>query len=99
MSDEVIEAAEAAEAPDAWKITQYANCKLSFPVKRPEQAKTVSLHLVHSNSFLHNFFAPFLLEAVENRNVTFSPIPTKLCHVIYCDGDKSYPCLIGIGLT
>ena len=28
-----------------------------------------------------------------------NPIPTRLCHVIYCHGDKSYPCLVGIGLT
>ena len=26
------------------------------------------------------------------------PIPTWLCHVIYCCGDKSYPCLVGIRL-
>jgi hypothetical protein len=26
------------------------------------------------------------------------PIPTILCHVIYYCGDKSYPCLVGIGL-
>jgi hypothetical protein len=29
---------------------------------------------------------------------TFNPIPARLCHVIYCQGDKSYPCLVGIGL-
>jgi hypothetical protein len=23
---------------------------------------------------------------------TYNPIPTRLCHVIYCHGDKSYPC-------
>ena len=28
-----------------------------------------------------------------------NPIPTRLCHVIYCHGDKSFPCLVGIGLT
>ena len=28
----------------------------------------------------------------------FHPIPTRLCHVIYCHGDKTYPCLVGIGL-
>ena len=28
-----------------------------------------------------------------------NPIPTRLCQVIYCHGDKSYPCLVGIGLT
>ena len=28
-----------------------------------------------------------------------NPIPTRLCHVIYCCSDKSYPCLVGIGLT
>ena len=28
----------------------------------------------------------------------FNPIPTRLCHVIYCHGDNSYPCLVGIGL-
>ena len=25
-----------------------------------------------------------------------NPIPTRLCHVIYCCGDKNYPCLVGI---
>ena len=29
----------------------------------------------------------------------FNPIPTRLCHVIYCHGEKSYPCLVGIGLS
>ena len=28
-----------------------------------------------------------------------NPIPTRLCHAIYCHGDKSYPCLVGIGLN
>ena len=28
-----------------------------------------------------------------------NPIPTRLCHMIYCCGDKSYPCLVGTGLT
>ena len=27
-----------------------------------------------------------------------NPILTRLCHVIYCHGDKRYPCLVGIGL-
>ena len=27
-----------------------------------------------------------------------NPLPTRLCHVIYCCGNKSYPCLVGIGL-
>ena len=27
------------------------------------------------------------------------PIPPRLCHVIYCHGDKSYPCLVEIGLN
>ena len=27
-----------------------------------------------------------------------NPIPTGLCQVTYCHGDKSYPCLVGIGL-
>ena len=29
----------------------------------------------------------------------FNPIPTRLCHMIYCQGDKSYPYLVGIGLS
>ena len=32
-------------------------------------------------------------------DIFLNPIPTRLCHVIYCFGDKSYPCLDGIGLT
>ena len=28
-----------------------------------------------------------------------NPIPTSLSHVIYCHGDNSYPCLVGIGLS
>ena len=27
-----------------------------------------------------------------------NPIPIRLCHVIYCQNDESYPCLVGIGL-
>ena len=30
---------------------------------------------------------------------SLNPIPTRFCHVIYCHGDKSYPCLVGIGFT
>ena len=29
---------------------------------------------------------------------SFNPIPTRLCHVIYCHGDKSYACLVEIWL-
>ena len=36
-----------------------------------------------------------LWKGCENVN----PIPTRLCHVIYCCCDKSYPCLVGIVLT
>ena len=28
-----------------------------------------------------------------------NPIPTRLCQVIYCHGDKSYHCLVGIGVS
>ena len=39
------------------------------------------------------------LEMVPNwKTCEIKPIPTRLCHVIYCCGDKSYPCLVGIGL-
>ena len=31
--------------------------------------------------------------------VRINPIPTRLGHVMYCNGDKSYPCLVGIGLS
>ena len=31
------------------------------------------------------------------RQILFNPISTRLCHVIYCHSDKSYPCLFGIG--
>ena len=30
--------------------------------------------------------------------VVFQLFQQKLCQVIYCHGDKSYPCLVGIGL-
>ena len=33
------------------------------------------------------------------KNLQFDPIPTRLCHVIYCHGDKNYPCLVEVGLT
>jgi hypothetical protein len=33
-----------------------------------------------------------------NRTGWFNLIPTRLFHVIYCHGDKSYHCLVGIGL-
>ena len=29
----------------------------------------------------------------------FNPIPTRLCHMIYCHGNKSYYCLVGIVLN
>ena len=34
---------------------------------------------------------------VSSQSLTL--IPTKLCPMIYCCGDKSYPCLVGIGLN
>ena len=36
-------------------------------------------------------------KVLDKESVT--PISTRLCHAIYCRSDKSYPCLVGIGLT
>ena len=33
-----------------------------------------------------------------SKFVQLNPIPTRLCHVIWYCGGKSYPCLVGIGL-
>ena len=41
----------------------------------------------------------YLFDLFEARAEILNPISTRLCHVvIYCCGDKSYPCLVGIGL-
>ena len=74
MSVEVIEATEAvevieaAEVPEGRKITQYVKCKVSFSPKRHKKAKNVekeklkiTLHLLHSNSFLQIFFLNFYI--------------------------------------
>ena len=64
---EAVEAIEAPEVPEAREIAQCAKCKVSFPAKMHKKAKNVekknlkvALHLVHSNSFLQNFFFEFL---------------------------------------
>ena len=78
---EAVEVIEATEAPDAREITQYAKCKLSFSVKRHIWAKNVEkkiwkyLYIWYIQTlFCTIFFAPFLLEAVEDRDVTFNQI-------------------------
>ena len=38
------------------------------------------------------------LSPIDNQGLQTNPIPTRLCHVIYCHGDKCYPCLVGIVL-
>ena len=40
-------------------------------------------------------------QSLSNKGLfcNLKPIPTRLCHMIYCCSDKSYPCLVGIGLT
>ena len=47
------------------------------------------------------FVCLFTAKRIRDRSIVSSinPIPTRLCHVIYCCGDKSYPCLVGIGLS
>ena len=64
--------------PEKSLIKQSASCHSQYKgINEPKTLKKklkISLHLVHSNSFLHNFFAPFLLEAVEDRDVTFNQI-------------------------
>jgi hypothetical protein len=72
---EVVEVIEAAEVPDAREITQYAMWKLSFSVRRYKWAKNVEKNwkFLYISTF-KLFFAPFLYEAVENRDVTFDQI-------------------------
>ena len=33
------------------------------------------------------------------EDIPCNPITTRICHVIYCHGVESYPCLVGIGLN
>ena len=78
---EAVEVIEAAEVPDAREITQYAKCKLSFSVKRHKRANNVrkiieNVFTLGTFKLFFAFFisALFLLEAVENRDVTFNKI-------------------------
>ena len=36
---------------------------------------------------------------VPNPLISINPVPSKLCHVMYYQGDKKYLSLGGIGLT
>ena len=49
---------------------------------------------LHSDKIIVN-----ALRLVDLPNRLLYPIPTRLCHIIYCCGYKRYPCLVGIGLT
>jgi hypothetical protein len=62
-------------------VTQYAKCKLSLSVKRHKRAQNVRKNIENIFTlgtfklfFAYFFSAPFLLEAVENRDVTFNKI-------------------------
>ena len=55
--------------------------------------------LLEKNAFKKEYFwKRMYLKCLEKSVIQFNPIPTRLCHVIYCHGDKSYPCLVGLGL-
>ena len=65
-----------------------SSCLCIFMSSRSPLNGTVS---VPTNSFKINFFFAvfgFLLQYI-------NPILTSLCHLIYCHGEKIYPCLIG----
>ena len=47
---------------------------------------------------LRDFFFYFLTTSAFSRSYS-NHISTRLCHVICCCGDKSYPCLVGIGIS
>ena len=38
------------------------------------------------------------LRCTDVRSFRVNPISTRLGHVIYCHGDRSYPCFVGIEL-
>ena len=55
--------------------------------------------LLEKNAFKKEYFwKRMYLKCLEKSVIQFNPIPTRLCRVIYCHGDKSYPCLVGLGL-
>ena len=69
----------------------------------------VSNFMIDMRSFLDAKWISWMLKEIpcrvsSNNTVEyytlhwFNPIPTRLYHVIYCHGDKKYPCLVGIGL-
>ena len=73
------EVIEAAEVQDAREITQYEKCKLSFSLKRQKWAKNIEkknwkhLYIRYIQTlFGKKKFTSFLLEAVEDRDVTKS---------------------------
>ena len=78
---EATEVIEAAEVQDGREITQYEKCKLSFSLKRHKWAKNIEkknwkhLYIRYIQTlFCKKNFTPFLLEAVEDRDVTFNQI-------------------------
>ena len=57
-------------------------------------------HISKKNETFEGLFIYFF---EENKMFTqqrkgLNPILRRLCHMIYYLGDKSYPCLVGIGL-
>ena len=54
---------------------------------------------LEKNAFKKEYFwKRMYLKCLEKSVIQFNPIPTRLCHVIYCHGDKSYLCLVGLEL-
>ena len=63
---------------------------------RQRQAKLICFEFTQLGYWSNS--RPIRFSIVSNHH-NLNPIPTRLCHVIYCHNDKSYPCLVGIGLS
>ena len=73
--------------------------------KRPKQKNSCSkmqlidqlyieLGLIHKKQTIQQ--SPFRIKMANGLGILcqINPIPTRLCHMIYCCGDESYPCLL-----
>ena len=76
----------------------YSNCKQARQDQAVENIRLPQWHqhiLPTCGGPLHSDSGFTIFSSVLFQNF-FNTIPTSLCHVIYCCGDKSYPCLVGM---
>ena len=72
----------------------------TFTIENISKLVAVQKQVIYTLLLVITFNCHIIIHTLKidfQRQILFNPISTRLCDVIYCHGDKSYPCLFGIG--